>query len=447
MKTLNTEHSEELLASEHQWRRTNAPMANSRTDDIWFLDANRGWAVNSNGHILHTGDGGATWVRQFSAGTGTYLRCVSFANDQQGWVGTVTASRRLFRTVNGGTTWTRVDNLPPEAPPAICGLSVVNERVIYAAGTNFPDQPTGVIKTVDGGASWTGIDMGAHATLLVDIFFLDERRGFVVGGKADVPNPGREHVIPVVLFTEDGGLTWENRLAGMEAELPRGEWGWKIQFLSETVGFVSLENFDDGAILKTSDGGRTWTRIVINDPQNNANLEGIGFVDENLGWVGGWGDRQGVGGFTSETRDGGQTWTDANHVGNRINRFRFIREPELVGYASGRTVYKYSAAANAAVAGFIETLDEGEDEDIISSRLPVKIPVNSQYSAGAVQVDIWDRFGEHVATLLEESASREITWSGETESGKKAAGGFYIYRVTIDDSDDSVESRSLLIEE
>lgn len=441
MKTLNTEHSEELLVSEHQWRRTNAPMANSRTDDIWFLDANHGWAVNSNGHILHTSDGGATWLRQFTAGASTYLRCVGFANEQQGWVGTVTASRRLFRTVNSGATWTRVDNLPPEAPPAICGLSVVNERVIYAAGTNFPDQPTGVIKTVDGGASWTGIDMGEQATLLVDIFFQDERRGLVVGGKADVPNPGREDVIPVVLFTEDGGLTWENRLAGMEAELPRGEWGWKIQFLSETVGFVSLENFDDGAILKTRDGGRTWRRIMINDPQDNANLEGIGFVDENLGWVGGWGDRNGVGGFTSETRDGGRTWTDANHIGNRINRFRFIREPELVGYASGRTVYKYSAV-DAPFAGFRETLDE--DDDIISSRLPVQIPVNSQYDAESVRVDIWDRFGDHVATLLDESATREIIWSGETESGKKVKGGLYIYRVTIDDS---VESRSLLIEE
>ena len=37
------------LASEFRWQRTNAPPASSRTDDIWFLDANRGWAVNSNG--------------------------------------------------------------------------------------------------------------------------------------------------------------------------------------------------------------------------------------------------------------------------------------------------------------------------------------------------------------------------------------------------------------
>lgn len=441
---MNVSKSVSSVLAGFQWRRTNAPLANSRTDDIWFIDSRRGWAVNSNGHILHTSDGGNTWQRQFSA-TGVYLRCVGFANERRGWVGTVTESRRLFQTSDGGVTWTRVENLPPQAPPAICGLSVVNERVVYAAGTNFPNRRTGVIKTVDGGASWTGMEMGERATLLVDIFFQDERRGWVVGGKADVPNPGREDVIPVVLFTEDGGQTWENRLAGMEAQLPRGEWGWKIQFLNETVGYVSLENFEDGAILKTRDGGRTWTRITINDPQNNANLEGIGFIDENLGWVGGWGDRDGIGGFTSETRDGGRTWTDANHVGNRINRFRFIREPELVGYASGRTVYKYSAES-APPQLLTQPLEE--IEEIKTSRLPVQIPIDSQYDTQSVRLDIWDRFGEHIATLHDKSASgkdkREITWSGETESGRKVKQGLYIYRIT---TDDSAESHSLVIKE
>jgi hypothetical protein len=41
------------------WRATNAPVASSRTDDIWFLDPMRGWAVNSNAQILRTTD---VWV-------------------------------------------------------------------------------------------------------------------------------------------------------------------------------------------------------------------------------------------------------------------------------------------------------------------------------------------------------------------------------------------------
>jgi hypothetical protein len=40
--------------SNFRWVKTNAPPASSRTDDIWFLDENVGWAVNSNGQILKT---------------------------------------------------------------------------------------------------------------------------------------------------------------------------------------------------------------------------------------------------------------------------------------------------------------------------------------------------------------------------------------------------------
>ena len=47
----------------------------------------------------------------------------------------------------------------------------------------------------------------------------------------------------MVLFTEDGGETWVDRVADLQDEFPFGEWGWKIFFVSDQVGFVSLENF------------------------------------------------------------------------------------------------------------------------------------------------------------------------------------------------------------
>jgi photosystem II stability/assembly factor-like uncharacterized protein len=146
---------------------------------------------------------------------------------------------------------------------------VVSERVLWGSGTNFPDEPAGLVKSVDGGATWTAVSLAQQASLLVDVFFADAQRGWVVGGKAEVPNPTREDVVPVVLATEDGGRTWVNRVAGIHPELRKGEWGWKVQFASPDVGFVSLESFERGAILKTVDGGRTWTRHAVNDPQGN----------------------------------------------------------------------------------------------------------------------------------------------------------------------------------
>jgi photosystem II stability/assembly factor-like uncharacterized protein len=209
----------------------------------------------------------------------------------------------------------------------------------FSAGTNDPQDAPRMLKTTDGGATWTAWSMAAHASVLIDCHFTDPLHGWVVGGKASVPNPTtRDRLKPVVLETTDGGASWMNRLAGQEAAFPFGEWGWKIQFLDTKVGFVSLENFTAASILKTVDGGVTWERLKINDPQGNANLEGVGFIDEQRGWVGGWGPGGFVNGFSSATTDGGQNWQDANEIGRFINRFRFFGKPVSVGYASGKTV-------------------------------------------------------------------------------------------------------------
>ncbi len=166
-----------------RWTPTNAPPASSRTDDIWFIAPLIGWAVNSNGQILKTEDGGESWTQQFQ--DDVYLRCVGFATPLKGWVGTLTEQKRLYSTIDGGNNWNLVQNLPNLAPEAICGLSVVNESVVYASGTNFPFKTPRMIKTVDGGATWTGWDMSEYATNLIDTYFTSPDRGWVVGGKAD----------------------------------------------------------------------------------------------------------------------------------------------------------------------------------------------------------------------------------------------------------------------
>jgi photosystem II stability/assembly factor-like uncharacterized protein len=427
------------------WRATNAPLASSRTDDIWFTDPQRGWAVNSNGQILHTEDGFATCKEQFHDPQ-VYFRCVGFASESRGWVGTLTAGKRLFETTDGGATWTGVTGLPPLAPSAVCGLSVVNQSVVYASGTNFPNRPARMMRTLDGGAAWEAWDMSAHATLLVDTYFTDADHGWVVGGKATVANPTRNDVRAVVLRTEDGGSTWVNKVAPLSAELPLGEWGWKIQFLDHRVGYVALESFTRGAILKTTNGGDSWTRIDINDPQGNVNLEGVGFVDESTGWVGGWGVPlvgDPAAGFSSSTTDGGKSWQDANEIGRFINRFRFFGNPVTVGYASGLTVYQYSAEPAEAFHAVAPPAELRLLENNTPSRsdVPLHLAITVPEGAARLTVDVWDRFGEHVRQLLDEpqpaAGPRTVDWDATDNGGQPLAEGSFILRVTVDDHSES----------
>lgn len=448
---------EDPAVAEPIWRATNAPVASSRTDDIWFLDPDRGWAVNSNGQILHTEDGFNTWQEQL-LDEEAYFRCIGFASATRGWAGTLAPrSRRLFETSDGGATWTVVGGLPANAPLKVCGLSVVSEHVVYASGSNEPDEPARIMRTVDGGASWQGFDMEEHATLLVDTFFVDADNGWVVGGRAARPPAPdavteiqrRAHVQAVVLRTSDGGQTWTDQAESIRDQLPLGEWGWKIHFVDDSLGFVALESFERGAILKTVDGGDNWTRIGVNDPQGNANLEGVGFVSENIGWVGGWGPGPDhfSRGSSSATTDGGATWQDANDIGLFINRFRFFHDPATVGYASGLTIYKYSAEApppailaidGVAASGELRLLTDNAPR---VSDVPLKIPVTVPDGAAHLKVTIWNRFGREVRRLVDEAnpagGRRTIEWDGVDDSGQHVGEGQYLLRFGVDGNSES----------
>jgi photosystem II stability/assembly factor-like uncharacterized protein len=422
-----------------RWRATNAPVASSRTDDVWFLNADVGWAVNSNGQIIKTTNGGASWTEQHHD-EAVYWRCIGFASPQRGWVGSLTPGATLFETIDGGQIWRPTTMLPANAPQAICGISVVNENVVFASGTNFPNRPPRMMKTTDGGRTWIAWEMRTWADILIDCFFTSPTTGWVVGGKTDQAVPTRANVRPVVLKTNDGGVSWTNHAA--DIAFPAGEWGWKIFFVNERIGFVSLENFQEGAVLKTVDGGASWVRLPINDPQRNANLEGVGFIDEMHGWVGGWGDANFERRSTSETSDGGLTWQDANHVGLAINRFRFIGNPVQVGYASGETVYKYSAEPSPASLSakpsrgmLLNSLG------VIESVHRVEFSITIPFGAKRLAIRIWDRFGDEVRRLIDERepapGERLVQWDRTDDGGSPLPGGHYICRVTVDSLSES----------
>ena len=399
-------------AQTYQWELLqNSPVANSRTDDIWFFDELTGWLVNSSGYVCKTEDGGANWTPKFflppNLPSMPYLRCMSWANRQIGWFGAVTnildvasitspsqfIRTLLHQTTDGGETWRPVENLPEGSPGGICGFHAVNERVAYGSGTNDPGLPgPAIIKTKDNGASWELIDMRKYASNLIDIYFFDEDNGFVVGGLIDekakvdhkaYPPPRLSRygqVKPVILRTRDGGKSWTNTSANIK-NFESGEWGWKIQFLNEKYGFIALENFRDASILVTKDGGKSWVKKHVAKDQNpkspaiNNDLEGIGFINERQGWVGGWGFQDlsaPVGGLeNSYTEDGGDTWIAQDHLPNpdstipksdpryRINRYRFVKDiagEVTTGYCSGQQVFQLNIGGGKKGAFAARTL-------------------------------------------------------------------------------------------
>jgi photosystem II stability/assembly factor-like uncharacterized protein len=306
---------------------TNLPGApvSSRVDDIYFLNPETGVAVEAGGKIYRTEDGGETWSMKLS--TSHYMRSVEFINDTTGFAGTL--YQNFYKTTDGGNTWTDISNLLDPSVMAICGLNAASESVLYGVGVW--SEPAYVIKSTDAGASWSFINMNGYAHGLVDCYFFSPDKGFVTGiGLNDEA---------IVLYTNDGGLTWENKFSSDV----NNSYAWKIQFLNANDGVICIasENFSSASEMAlTSDGGMTWTvKTVL---PTYLELEGIGFMDKAHGWVGGY--------FNGmyETTDTGNTW---NFVpfGKTLNRFFKVNDTLM--YSSGHSVYKFTDSTGGVFTG------------------------------------------------------------------------------------------------
>jgi photosystem II stability/assembly factor-like uncharacterized protein len=309
------------LSAQPQWHQILETASGARYDDVFFLNENLGWAAGSGGFIFKTTDGGETWHQQLFLNT--YIRNIEFLNEDDGFLGTL--SGKFYKTVNGGTTWTLVSDIVPpnevNTSPfndVICGLDAVGTQTIYGCGAFFG--PAYIIKSTDSGDSWQYIDMSAYAESLVEVLFVDENIGFASGGNT---NGG------IILKTTDGGASWtEIYQTGIN-----GEWVWKMQrlFSNPNVMFGSVESIEpmNGKLLKSVDGGQSWVSKEVPDPD----IQAVGFITENHGWMGGHHS-----GFL-ETFDGGTTWTNTE-FGGSLNRIQVFNE-NLV-YCSGTEIYKFS---------------------------------------------------------------------------------------------------------
>lgn len=310
------------------WKLCNGPAFTRRVDDIFMLDTKTGYAVCGDGKIVKTTDGGDNWITVQET-PGVACRSVEFIDTQKGFVGgfplfNSTGINILRRTIDGGATWTDLTPLlPTKAKKGICGLAVADANTIYGGGVWYGDSGY-IIKSVDGGDSWNLIDMGAYASNIIDMHFINKDVGFVTGSS---PLPLKTAVI---LYTTDGGATWSYKFKKDQAS----EYCWKIQRLNSKTYFAAVEDLLDvpPRILKSTDGGMNWS--VHQVATEKYYIEGIGFLNEKKGWTGGGAN------FSFESNNGGITW-DTIPTCPYMNRVFRVNDTMLL--ASGDRIYKYSS--------------------------------------------------------------------------------------------------------
>jgi photosystem II stability/assembly factor-like uncharacterized protein/pimeloyl-ACP methyl ester carboxylesterase len=337
---------DEVRLPEKGWKKLNTERYPGKQDDITFINENEGCYVNGYGSIYHTKNGGETWEKQLEK-KGTFFRCIAFVDSLRGFAGTVgtdyfpnvTDTIPLYGTNDGGKTWNPVTYSGPYVK-GLCAMDVVKEQYInhgkidykiHIYGVGRVGSPANMMVSHDGGLTWTSNSMNKDCKMLFDIKMFDKNNGIVCAASDE----DMEKSNALILKTSDGGKTWKKVY---QSNRPF-EGTWKASFPTKEVGYVTIQSYNPDPnvkqqrIAKTTDGGNTWQEInLVEDAE--AREFGIGFVDENHGFVGTMNT-----GY--ETKDGGKTWAKVN-LGMACNKIRIYKDAngKFYGYAIGVDVMK-----------------------------------------------------------------------------------------------------------
>ncbi|MBU1680142.1 MAG: T9SS type A sorting domain-containing protein [Bacteroidetes bacterium] len=217
---------------------------------IWavdFADEKNGWGAGYGGRIIHTEDGGNTWIDQ-SSGVTEFFRDIKFVNSKIGWAA---GGGTILKTSNSGKNWIiqRDTSTNVIYRKIVCQDSL---RVwVYGVSQS--------VSTIDGGKSW-----GKYGPF-GGIFFLNPDTGW-----------GRKKNI--LYRTFDGGVNLENM--GPASVSYSGTY-----FVSPEIGWTHYTS----RISKTTDGGLSlsWKVELAVDPENP--ITSMHFIDYNHGWAVGLG--------------------------------------------------------------------------------------------------------------------------------------------------------------
>lgn len=255
-----------------------------RIDDIAVLerDPRVFYIAAATGGLWKTTNGGVSLTPVFDSSAMASIGAVAIPADDPNlvWVGTGENNNRqssswgdgVYKSADGGRSW-KFMGLRESKQIARIVIDPVDRDVVYVAALGDlwkGGGDRGVYKTVDGGLNWTKVlDAGPDA-----------------GGTELVMDPGNNKVLYAATYqrrrsswgmngggansgiwkTTDAGRTW-TRLAKGLPEGPMGRIGLAIWRKNPSVVYARVEHAKLGGVYRSDDAGTTWNKQGGTNPR------------------------------------------------------------------------------------------------------------------------------------------------------------------------------------
>lgn len=282
--------------------------------DFSFFTPTKGWAVTQDGnHLLITVDGGTNWLdatpadlSPLPAGVSTLSLNPFYLDENTAWFTPGNpggAAGRIYQTQDSGVSWSVTP--VPFNNARYFFLNLTSGYALVDLGAGAGSHYVALYQTVDGGANWTQVfthEPGESKSLPESgsksgLAFLDLNQGWIGGN-----NPMTDYFY--LFTTADGGVTWAHET---DISLPAAYAGsfletWPPYFMSNTVAYLPVRALTSGSdnfllVYRSDDSGQTWAfQSAI--PEGRV----VDFTMVDTGWASG-------GTALLKTTDGGSTWT------------------------------------------------------------------------------------------------------------------------------------------
>ncbi|MFC5536971.1 YCF48-related protein [Rhodocytophaga aerolata] len=261
--------------------------------------------IGGDGFIAKTLDGGTTWTRVEPTNSFPYVNDIFFQDANIGYVTSGFNGGAVYKTTNGGQTWETVYWSDTPFGIHFNGNTGCIVGEIQAGSTTNFGRTLSITK--DGGGSWTAISNAGYDSYS-NVSFISDKIGFL----SHWPNAytGNNNYFK----TTDGGENWLEHQTNIE-----GSYNY-IKFFDEKNGVMVGD-----AVLRTEDGGKSWTKYT-HEIGHYGLIRELDFVDENLWFLCTYTD-----GLIYRTTDGGKTFVNISKIENTLISLNFINSQ--IGFA------------------------------------------------------------------------------------------------------------------